>query len=46
MSTKSNGANYGAVKKIGIRVGNAKPPKRAPYGYEYNSNGKLQLKVN
>ena len=50
MTTKSNGANYGAVVKIGIRVANNKPPKRRPYGYDkdddsYDSNNKSKSKT-
>lgn len=34
MSSKSEGANYGAVMKVGMRVASNKPPKRSPYGYD------------
>ncbi len=42
MSTKSNGANFGAVMKVGMRVSNNKPPKRRPFGYE-SANERLNF---
>lgn len=36
MGSKVSGANYGAIRKIGLMGArlNAKPPKRRPYGYD------------
>ena len=41
MTSKSNGANHGAVIKLTIRPKDHAPPKRRPYAYEKDDDDLL-----